>query len=107
LLDNSITDGTIYQVKLLWCQIDILKMSCNAGNIGIAGSAYWQNFKERNKDLLDSGVAIAQATCRKEWSSYLTFTQMYDLVYDQMKQAGVFEDLEEPVWMNLAGDIVS
>jgi hypothetical protein len=32
---------------------------------------------------------------------------MYDLVYEQMDQAGVLEDLEDPVWMNLAGEIVS
>jgi hypothetical protein len=32
---------------------------------------------------------------------------MYDLVYEQMDQAGVPEELEEPVWMNLAGEIVS
>jgi hypothetical protein len=82
-------------------------MSCDAGNIGIAGSAYWQNFKERNKDKLESGVAIAQAAGRKEWSSYLNFSQMYNLVYEQMNQAGVLEDLEVPVWMNLAGEIVS
>ncbi len=107
LLVNSIIDGTIHQAKLRQYQIEVLKMSFDAGNIGFAGSAYWRNFKERNKDLLDSGVAVAQAACRKEWSSYLNFTQMYDLVYDQMKQAGVLEDLEEPVWMNLAGEIVS
>jgi hypothetical protein len=107
LLVNSIIDGTIHQAKLRQYQIEVLKMSFDAGNIGFAGSAYWRNFKERNKDLLDSGVAVAQAACRKEWSSYLNFTQMYNLVYDQMKQAGVLEDLEEPVWMNLAGDIVS
>jgi hypothetical protein len=57
--------------------------------------------------LLDSGVAIAQAACRKEWSSYLNFTQMYNLVYNQMKQAGVLKDLEEPVLINLVGEIVS
>jgi hypothetical protein len=27
------------------------------------------------------------------------FSQMYDLVYEQMDQAGVLEDLEDPVWM--------
>jgi hypothetical protein len=31
---------------------------------------------------------------------------MYNLVYEQMDLAGVLEDLEEPVWMNLAGEIV-
>jgi hypothetical protein len=75
LLVNLIIDRTIYQVKLRRYQMDVLKMSSNTGNMGIAGSAYWQNFKERNKDMLDSGVAIAQAACHKEWSSYLDFTR--------------------------------
>jgi hypothetical protein len=107
LLVNSIIEGTIYQAKLRRYHIDVMKMSSDAGSLGIAGGRYWRNFKERNKDKLDSGVAIAQAACRKEWSSYLNFSQMYDLVYEQMNQAGVLEDLEVPVWMNLAGEIVS
>ena len=82
-------------------------MSCDAGNLGYAGSAYWRAFKERNKGKLDDGVPVAQAACRKEWSSYQNFSRMYDLVYKQMDEAGVLEDLEEPVWMNLAGDIVN
>jgi hypothetical protein len=91
LLVNSIINGTIHQAKLHQYQIDILKMSSDTGNIGIAGSAYWRNFKERNKDILDSGVGVAQAACHKEWSSYLNFLQMFDLVYEQMNQAGVLE----------------
>ena len=27
--------------------------------------------------------------------------------YEQMDEAGVLEDLDEPVWMNLAGEIVN
>jgi hypothetical protein len=42
----------------------------------------------------------------KEWSSYLDFSQTYDLVYEQMDQVRVLEALEEPVWMNLAVEIV-
>jgi hypothetical protein len=38
---------------------------------------------------------------------YLNFSHLYDLVYEQMDQAGVLGDLEEPVSMNLDGEIVS
>ena len=78
LLVNSIIHGTIYQKKLVQFQIDSVKMSGDAGNLGYAGSAYWRAFKERNKDRLDDGVPVAQAACRKEWSSYLNFSTMYD-----------------------------
>jgi hypothetical protein len=107
LLVNSIIQGTVYQESLRQFQIGSSKMSNDAGNLGYAGSAYWRAFKERNKHRLDDGVPVAQAACRKEWSSYLNFSRMYDLVYEQMDQAGVLEDLEDPVWMNLAGEIVS
>jgi hypothetical protein len=39
LLVNSIIDGTIYQAKLRRYQIDVLKMSCDAGNLGIAAGS--------------------------------------------------------------------
>jgi hypothetical protein len=103
LLVNSIIHGTIYQANLRQFQIDSVKMRRDDANFGSAGSRYWGNFKERNEDKLDSGVPVAQAACHKEWSSYLNFSQMYD---EQMEQAGVLEDLEEPVWMNFAGEIV-
>jgi hypothetical protein len=107
LLVNSIIQGTAHQEKLRQFQMRSVKMSSDDINLGYAGHAYWRAFKERNKDKLDAGVPVAQAACRKEWSSYLNFSRMYDLVYEQMGEAGVLEDLEQPVWMNLAGDIVS
>jgi hypothetical protein len=106
LLVNSFVFGTIHQDNLRQFKIDVVKMSMDADNLGIAGSQYWHNFKRRNRDKLDTGVAVAQAACRKEWSSYQNFSQMYNLVYEQMDQARVLEALEVPVWMNLAGEIV-
>jgi hypothetical protein len=107
LLVNSIIEGTVHQDKLRQFQQVSSKMSKDAGNLGYAGYAYWRAFKERNKEQLDAGSPVTQEASRKEWSSYLNFSQMYDLVYDQMDQAGVLEDLDEPVWMNLAGEVVS
>ena len=107
MLVNSIINETIYQKNLREFQIGCVKMDPTAENLGYAGLAYWRAFKKRNKEKLDAGVAIAQAACRKEWSSYLNFSRMYDLVYEQMDEAGVLQDLEEPVWLNLAGEIVA
>ena len=81
--------GTIHQANLRRYQIESVKMSLDSGNLGIAGIRYWRNFKKRNKDKLDTGVPVAQAACRKEWSSYQNFSQMYDLVYEQMEEARV------------------
>jgi hypothetical protein len=107
MLVNSIIEGTIHQRNLRRFQIESVKMKSAAGNLGYAGIAYWRGFKERNKEMLDSGAPVAQAACRKEWSSHLNFSRMYDLVYEQMDEAGVLEDLDEPVHMNLAGEIVA
>jgi hypothetical protein len=96
-----------HQEKLRQFQIGSVKMSNVAGNLGYPGNASWRAFKERNKGKLDVGAPVSHAACRKEWTSYLSFSHMYDLVYEQMGQAGVLEDLEEPVWMNLDGEIAS
>ena len=107
LLVNSIIHGTVHQEELRQFQIGSVRMGSEAGNLGYAGHGHWRAFKERNKDRLDAGVPVTQAPCRKEWSLHLAFPQMCDLLHEQMDEAGVLEDLEEPVWMNLAGDIVS
>jgi hypothetical protein len=81
---NSIIHGTVHQEKLRQFQIGSVKMSNDAGNLGYAGNAYWRAFEERNKAKLDAGAPVSHAACRKEWSSYLNFSHMYDLVYEQM-----------------------
>ena len=56
--------------------------------------------------MLDSGSPNLQAISRKEWSSYLNFEIMYDLVYNQMEHVGVLVKLESPQWMDIDGNIV-
>ena len=103
---NSIIDGTTHQTKLVTYQTKHIKMRKSSPNVGTVGRSYWRGFLKRNKNLLDSGSPNLQAISRKEWSSYLNFERMYDLVYNQMEHAGVLEKLESPQWMDIDGNIV-
>ena len=104
-------EGTsVDQINLYQFQINSVEMSSVVeGSLAYTGAAYYcRAFKERSKDRLDANVLAAQAAaCRKEWSLYLNFPQMYNLVCKQIDEAGGLEDWEKPVWTNLAGEIVN
>ena len=70
------------------------------------GKKYWSNFLRRNRDKLTGDRAISQADCRKQWSTYLNFSKMYNLVYDVIQESGITEQLPSKVWMDLSGDTV-
>ena len=82
------------------------QLKLSGGGVSTLGSKYWRKFKRRHDDILDSGSGKTQSSLRKEWSTHLNFTKMYDLVYDRMEQARILEALDESVCMNCEGEIV-
>ena len=94
---NSLMEGTVHgETVVVWKAQ--LKLSGSA--VSALGSKYWRNFKRWHDDILNSGSGEIQYSLRKEWSTYLNFTKMYNLVYDQMKEAQILEALDEHFWMN-------
>ena len=43
---------------------------------------------------------------RAEWTTYPNMKQMYDVVYDEFVDAGIAEQLEEPIWTDEEGNEV-
>ena len=79
-------------------------LKIRGSDVSTLGSKYWRNFRRRHEDILESGYGETQASTRREWSTYLNFTKMYNLVYDRMKEARILETLDEPFWMNCEGE---
>ena len=103
---NSLIQGSDYQKELIKYQKQNVRMKTTNNNIGKLSTKYWRNFLRRNSSVIDNGIPVSQAVCRKEWSTYANFKLMYDLCYEQMDKANLLQPLEKPVWMNLQGSIV-
>ena len=82
------------------------QLKLSRSGVSTLGSKYWRNFKKRHDNILDSGSGETQYSTCKYWSTHLNFTKMYNLVYDQMKEARILEALDETVWINLEDEIV-
>ena len=82
------------------------KLKLQHKELTYVSAAYWRAFLKRNNYLLDSDTGTTQAVFRKEWSTHLNMTKIYNIVYDVMDEAGVLEKLEEPVWMNPNEEVV-
>ena len=82
------------------------KIKLQHKGLASVGDAYWRYFLKRNNHLLDSDTGTTQSVCRKEWSTYLNMTNMFNLAYEVMDESSILEKLEKPVWMNLNEDVV-
>ena len=100
---NSIIAGTCHELKMIRYK-ERLHLTGDA--LHKVGTCFWRNFRKRHANMLDADTGVSQASCRKEWSTHQNFNKMYNLVYDVMDEARILEKLPEPVWMNLAGDVV-
>ena len=81
------------------------KLKLQHKGLASVGAASWKGFLKRNNHLLDSDTGTTHALCHKEWITHLNMTNMYNLVYNVMDEAGVLKKLEEPVWMNLNEEV--
>ena len=100
---NSLIEGNFHEEALVVWKT---RLKLSGSGVSTLVSKYWRNFKRRHDNILDSGSGETQASTRKECSTHLNFTKIYNLVYDQMKESWILEALDEPGCMNREGDIV-
>ena len=102
---NLMIEGTTHQVKLVHLNN---RLNCKQNEPGLAtpGISYWHIFWKRHSHVLDADTGVSQAICLKEWSTYQNFDRMYTLDYSFMGEAQLLSKLDDPVWMNVAGDQV-
>ena len=102
-LINSMLNSTGLQKKLMeWKR----KYSHHGTNISIVGQGYWKSFMHRNKHLIVSSKGQKYELNRANWTTYQNFSQMYEVIEQEMITAGVAVMLPEPVWMNAKGEHV-
>jgi len=102
---NSLIKGTPHQQQLIdWKRRR--GMEGDDAELGKVGNTYWSSFKKRNKTIIDGGSVSPQDVRRAEWCTHENFKAMYEMVYEVFHDAGITEELPEPVWMDLHGNIV-
>ena len=102
-LINSMLNSTGLQSQLVeWKK----KYSHHENNICTVGQGYWKSFMHRNKHLIVSSKGQKYELNRANWTTYQNFSQMYEVIEQEMITAGVAVALKEPVWMNAEGEVV-
>jgi hypothetical protein len=64
---------------------------------GTLGPGYWAGFMKRHGHLLVTKRGEKYAIDRTEWSKQVYIKQMYDVIYDEMADAGVATRLADVV----------
>jgi hypothetical protein len=103
LLANSLIEKKPIQTKLKEFQISRRKDPS-----GLLSKNYWKQFMRRHQNVLASAKGSRVASNRTDWVTYENIQDMYDLVYEQMVNAGVAKELspEDQYWVNAEGDRV-
>jgi hypothetical protein len=105
-LANSLIEGKEQQQKLvLWKMRSNPDLPLEA--MGRIGYGWFQGFKKRHGSRLVTKRGERFATDRADWSKYTYIKQMYDVIYDNMVESGIAEEiLEDPISMDGRGNIV-
>ena len=72
---------------------------------GKIGLGYWYGFKQRHTGKLCPKRGRKYELDRDSWTTYVRLLQMYDLVYEEMKDDGIAVRLENPEWQDYNGNV--
>jgi hypothetical protein len=97
LVNSLIHNKPLQERLIIWKESRNLDQSDE--NKGRLGLGYWAGFMKRNGDLLVTKRGEMYATDRAEWSKEVYIKQMYDVIYDEMADAGIAERLVDVVHM--------
>jgi hypothetical protein len=104
-LANSVIEKTEYQQTILnWKLKHFPHLPRDGGNK--LGYGWWKGFSKRHSDRLVVKRGERFASDRAEWSKEIYIRQMYDVIYDNLVNAGIAVKLPENVFMDASGNIV-
>jgi hypothetical protein len=104
-LANSIIAKSEYQEKVIQWKSKMfpdLPIECCEK----LGYGWWRGFSKRYEDVLVVKRGEKFASDRSEWSKEIHIRQMYDVIYDNMVNAGIASKLDQEVFMNADGMVV-
>jgi hypothetical protein len=99
VLMNSLIDGTVYQKRLIEYKLRRGSQEMNNDDLGKVGRGWWDGFIKRHKGVLVTKRGERFACNRADWTKRPYIKQMYDVVYDEMVDAGVARKRANPVFM--------
>jgi hypothetical protein len=104
-LINELIDGTVHQKRLIEHK---KKNSSNQTEeeMGCIGSKYWYRFVEKYKNKIASKKGRRYELDRSKWTRYKNFKSMYDHVEEELVDAGLAVELQNPVYMDHVGNHV-
>jgi hypothetical protein len=70
------------------------------------GLKYYYNYLKRNGNIIESAKPFRKDVNRKEWGKWNNIKRMYDALYELLAEKGIAVKLDNPVWMDLDGNIV-
>ena len=74
---------------------------------GTVGKKWWRGFKKRHADQIVTRRGEKFACIRSDWTKMSNIAQMYDIIYDEMLDAGVAAFRETPVFTDRHGNVVN
>jgi hypothetical protein len=83
-LANSIIEGTQAKLALMDWKKNHLKNGPNYDTSGTFGQHYWQNFCQRNTDIITWKQVARFNIKRDDWCRLENFADMYDGVYGKL-----------------------
>ncbi len=68
--------------------------------------AWWRGFLKRHKDKIVTKRGEKFALNRSEWTTLPNIKQMYEVIYDEMLDAGITISLQIPIFTDIDGNPV-
>jgi hypothetical protein len=105
-LANPQIEGTPTQFDLMECKKKHLERGERDATFGSLDARYWQNFCQRNKDVITAKKAVHFDSKRNDWCHWDNFRDMYGGVCGQLHHMGITEKNGDTVWRDEKNNIV-
>jgi hypothetical protein len=104
-LINEMIDGTIHQERLIQYK-KARGYQQSSEEMGRVGQKYWYRFLEKYQHKITSKKGRRFELDRSKWTRYKNFRNMYICIEEEMVDAGVAVELEDPKYMDHVGNII-
>jgi hypothetical protein len=104
-LANCFIDGKPMQERLAEFQMR-RKLGKKGFQYGTLTQGWWYGFLKRNAFRIVTKRGEKFACMRSNWTTYENIAQMYDVIYDEMVDAGVAVYLEVKIFTDREGNVV-
>jgi hypothetical protein len=101
-LANNLIEGTEIQEKLIEFQLS--RKICGDDFVpGNVSKGWWIGFLERHDNKIVTKRGEKFAISRSDWTTLPNIRQMYDVIYDELEDAGIAVPFPEPQFVNMEG----